>query len=101
MSTFFVAVYVQWTQQPLLGVDGIRLFLSYGLVILSFMAGTLWGQVVNASGGVKRIAVGFIALYQVESRMISCVQRPDYYLALRLQVTGLVLLAHGLMWVLL
>lgn len=86
------------------------------------------GQVVNASAQVKRIALatniitlaawfafllagpvlvllmlalGFIALYLLEWRVMDRVPRPEYYLALRLRVTALVVLAHWLMGLLL
>ena len=127
-TPFFLAIYLPLTQQPLLGVEAVQWFLTYGLVILSFMAGTLWGQVVNASAQVKRIALatniitlaawfafllagpvlvllmlalGFIALYLLEWRVMDRVPRPEYYLALRLRVTALVVLAHWLMGLLL
>lgn len=126
-SPFFLAIFISLSNQTFLGVDGRQWFLTYGLVILSFMAGTLWGQVVNASTRIKRIALatnaitlaawfafllagtssvllilalGFITLYMLESFAISHIQRPDYYLDLRLRVTALVVLAHGIMfWV--
>jgi hypothetical protein len=121
---FFIAVYLSWSQHTFLGVDGIQWFLTYGLVILSFMAGTLWGQVVNESIQIKSIALasnavtlaawfafllvgptvvliisalGFIVLYVFEVLMMTDIKRPDYYLALRLRVTTLVVVAHGLM----
>ncbi len=127
-TPFFLAIYLHLTEQPLLGVEAVQWFLTYGLVILSFMAGTLWGQVVNASAQVKRIALatniitlaawfafllagpvlvllmlalGFIALYLLEWRVMDRVPRPEYYLALRLRVTALVVLAHWLMGLLL
>ncbi len=123
-TPFFLAIYLHLTQQSLLGVEAVQWFLTYGLVILSFMAGTLWGQVVNASAQVKRIALatnlitlaawlalllavpvlallimvlGFIALYLLEWRVMDAIPRPECYLALRLRVTALVVLAHGLM----
>ena len=126
-SPFFLAIFISLSNQTFLGIDSRQWFLTYGLVILSFMAGTLWGQVVNASTRVKRIALatnvitlaawfafllagtssvlliialGFIALYLLEFFAISHTQRPDYYLDLRLRVTALVVLAHGIMfWV--
>ena len=126
-SPFFLAIFISLSNQTFLGVDGRQWFLTYGLVILSFMAGTLWGQVVNASTRVKRIALatnvitlaawfafllagtssvlliialGFIALYLLEFFAISHTQRPDYYLDLRLRVTTLVVVAHGVMFLL-
>ena len=126
-SPFFLAIFISLSNQTFLGVDGSKWFLTYGLIILSFMAGTLWGQVVNASTQIKRIALatnaitlaawfaflladlssvliitalGFVALYLLECFAISHTQRPDYYLDLRLRVTALVVLAHGIMfWV--
>ena len=124
-SPFFFAIFISLSNSTFFGIEGRQWFLSYGLVILSFMAGTLWGQVVNASKQIKRIALasnaitlfawfafllsgtssvlliltlGFIALYMLESFAISHMQRPDYYLALRLRVTALVVLAHGIMF---
>jgi hypothetical protein len=121
---FFLAIYIGLSKQSFLDVVGINWFLSYGLLILSFMAGTLWGQVVNQSIKIKRIAllsnaialsawfallladpavvliimaVGFVALYLLEVVVMSPIKRPNYYRALRLRVTTLVVVAHGLM----
>lgn len=121
---FFLAIFMSLSNHSFLGVDASQWFLTYGLVILSFMAGTLWGQVVNEVVGIKRIALasnaitlaawfafvladssivlgimalGFIALYALEALLMSHIKRPDYYLGLRLRVTALVVLAHGLM----
>lgn len=122
---FLLAIYLHVSHTSFLDIEGTQWFLTYGLVILSFMAGTLWGQVVNANSGIKRIALatnamtlsawfafllagtasvlpimalGFIALYILESLLISHVQRPEYYLGLRLRVTALVVVAHGVMF---
>lgn len=121
---FYLALYLVITNQVLLGISGGHWFKTYGLVILSFMAGTIWGQVVNASVRVKRLALasnavtllawfayllvstqatlvimatGFVALYILEALIMTHVTRPDYYLGLRLRVSVLVLLAHGVM----
>jgi hypothetical protein len=121
---FFLAIYIGLSNQSFLDVLGIQWFLSYGLLILSFMAGTLWGQVVNQPIKVKRIALGsnaitlsawfallladpavvliimalgFVAIYLLEAVMMSSIKRPDYYRVLRLRVTMLVVVAHGLM----
>jgi hypothetical protein len=121
---FYMALYLVITNQALLGLSGGHWFKTYGLVILSFMAGTLWGQVVNADAGVKRLALasnavsllawfayllvstqatltimatGFVALYILEALIMTHVTRPDYYLGLRLRVTVLVVIAHAMM----
>ena len=121
---FYLALYLVITNQVLLGISGGHWFKTYGLVILSFMAGTIWGQVVNAGVRVKRLALasnavtllawfayllvstqatlvimatGFVALYILEALIMTHVTRPDYYLGLRLRVSALVLLAHGVM----
>ena len=123
---FFLAICISLSDQALFGIDGTRWFTTYGLVILSFMAGTLWGQMVNESLRVKSIAaatnaitlaawftylladspivlmtiaVGFVALYLIELLVICPTKRPVYYIGLRLRVTALVVLAHGLMLV--
>ncbi|NLU13463.1 MAG: hypothetical protein GXX06_09805 [Gammaproteobacteria bacterium] len=36
---------------------GAHWFVSYALIILSFMVGTLWGQMVTASRHIKAIAL--------------------------------------------
>jgi hypothetical protein len=122
---FFLAIYIGLSNQSFLDVLGIQWFLSYGLLILSFMAGTLWGQVVNQPIKVKRIALGsnaitlsawfallladpavvliimalgFVAIYLLEAVVMSPIKRPDYYRVLRLRVTTLVVVAHGLMF---
>jgi hypothetical protein len=121
---FFLAIYIDLTDQVLFGSDGTRWFITYGLVILSFMAGTLWGQMLNESGRVKSIAaatnaitliawftyllaespfvlmtiaVGFVVLYLLELLVICPSKRPVYYIELRLRVTALVVLAHVFM----
>lgn len=45
---FYLALLLYLTDQIFLGVESVNWFLSYGLVILSFMAGTLWGQVIRS-----------------------------------------------------
>lgn len=124
-TPFFLAIFISLSNHSFLGVEGSKWFLTYGLVILTFMAGTLWGQVVNLSTKVKRIALasnaitlaawfaflladtavvliiialGFVALYLLEFFVISHTKRPDYYLGLRLKVTALVVVAHGIMF---
>ena len=103
---FFLAIFLGLTNQSFLDVVGIQWFLTYGLLILSFMAGTLWGQIVNERIKVKRIALvsnaitlsawfallladpavvliimalGFVALYLLEAVVMSSIKRPDYY----------------------
>ena len=122
---FFLALYLSVSEQAFLGIAGVQWFLTYGLVILSFMAGTLWGQVVNDSLRVKSIALatnaitlaawfafllaepyvvlsiialGFIALYALEALVMNHLKRPSYYLGLRLRVTALVVIAHVAMF---
>jgi hypothetical protein len=122
---FFLAVYIEFSHQLFLGFYGSEWFLTYGLVILSFMAGTLWGQVVNERINAKRIALsanavtlaawfaflltesstalitmalGFAALCMLEAFVMTHIKRPLYYLGLRLRVTALVVLAHGVMF---
>lgn len=124
-APFFLAFFISLTDKPFLGVDASEWFLTYGLVILSFMAGTLWGQVVNDDATAKRIALmtnaitlaawfsfllaapvvtlilvalGFIALYLLEAFVMNDLKKPDYYLSLRLRVTALVVIAHILMF---
>jgi hypothetical protein len=123
---FLIALLFTFLDYKFLNVAGQQWFLTYGLLILSFMAGTLWGQVINQASKIKRIAVasniitllawfayllgdiftalivialGFIALYLLESQLMTLVKRPSYYLRLRLQVTAIVVIAHGLMMV--
>ena len=127
-TPFFLSILVSLTSKTFLGVEAVQWFLSYGLVILSFMAGTLWGQVLNQKGHIKTIAVatnaitlaawiifllgasslavlvvalGFFGLYLLEAMLMKPLKRPDYYLSLRRNVTVLVVLAHGvLFWLL-
>jgi|TARA_B110000902_G_C14284447_1_gene578167 hypothetical protein len=122
---FFLAIYVRLSNNTFLGIEGIQWFVTYGLLILSFMAGTLWGQMIDQSIKVKRIAIatnaivlaawfaflladpaitliiitaGFVVLYLLEAFVMRHLKRPDYYLTLRLRVTGLVVAAHGIMF---
>ena len=124
-TPFFIALWFSWADQPFLGVMGAHWFISYALIILSFMAGTLWGQMVTASRHIKAIALatncivfaawfayllaavavvllilalGFIGLYLLEARVLKRLDRPAYYLDLRLKVTALVVCAHVLMF---
>ena len=41
---FIIALAMQFLHWKVLAVEGILLFISYSVVILSFLAGTLWGQ---------------------------------------------------------
>lgn len=58
---FFLAILISLGNWSLFTIQGIQWFLTYGLVILSFMAGTLWGQMVcadsNNSFSTKTIAI--------------------------------------------
>jgi hypothetical protein len=123
-SPFFLAIFMSMFNSSFLGIHGLQWFLTYALVILTFMAGTLWGQVINDGVKVKSIALatnlltlvawlafllavpsivllisgwGFLALYMLEVFLIKHIKRPDYYLGLRRNVTGLVLIAHAVM----
>jgi hypothetical protein len=122
---FFLAIYIRLSNNPFLGVDGIQWFVTYGLLILSFMAGTLWGQIINQSTKLRSIAIatnaitlvawfaflltdsaitliiitlGFIALYLLEAIVMTHIKRPAYYLTLRLRVTAVVVVAHIIMY---
>ncbi|RVU86475.1 DUF3429 domain-containing protein [Leucothrix sargassi] len=124
-APFFLAVALKVTGNTFLGVEAHQWFLSYGLLILSFMAGTLWGQALNDDKRVKAIAItsnaitllawfafllgalsvaivvlalGFIALYALEATLMQRLNKPRYYLALRRNVTALVVVAHGIMF---
>jgi hypothetical protein len=44
------------------------------------------------------MALGFVAIYLLEAVVMSPIKRPDYYRVLRLRVTTLVVVAHGLMF---
>lgn len=122
---FFIAIYIHASNQVLLGIQGSQWFLTYGLVILSFMAGTLWGRIINETYHIKRLALatnlitlvawftflllstqialvilalGFVALYILEAAAMKQVERPAYYLSLRFRVTVCVLLAHVILY---
>jgi hypothetical protein len=124
-SPFFLAILIGRLNNSFLGVDGLQWFLTYALVILTFMAGTLWGQVINERARVKTIALAtnivtlaawfgflfatpptvlvisgfsFLALYMFELFFMDHIKRPDYYLGLRRNVTGLVLIAHAILF---
>ncbi|PWQ93369.1 DUF3429 domain-containing protein [Leucothrix arctica] len=123
-APFFLANLLELANIRLFDIDSLTWFMTYGFVILSFMAGTLWGQVVNESAVVKGVALatngitlaawfgyllavpslglivsalGFVALYVLEAFVMKQMKRPDYYLDLRLRVTVLVVLAHCIM----
>jgi hypothetical protein len=44
------------------------------------------------------MTLGFVTLYMLEALVMTHIKRPDYYLGLRLRVTALVVVAHGLMF---
>ena len=44
------------------------------------------------------ITAGFVMLYALEVFVMRHLERPDYYLTLRLRVTALVVVAHGIMF---
>ncbi|WP_377296458.1 DUF3429 domain-containing protein [Rhizobium sp. SGZ-381] len=98
-------------------------FLSYGAVIASFMAGTLWGLVqarekpplsaIAISNGFALAAwasllmpagrlalavqaISFIGLLATDRSLLSRALEKSWYFALRLRVTLLVLAAYGL-----
>jgi hypothetical protein len=44
---FVFATYLSWSGQVFFEKSGLDLFITYSAIILSFMAGTLWGQRVH------------------------------------------------------
>lgn len=47
VTPFTISLILKVIDHPLFGVTAIELFAHYSLVIVCFMAGTLWGQVVT------------------------------------------------------
>lgn len=43
---FVFATYLSWSDQALFDNSGLELFVTYSAIILSFRAGTLWGQFI-------------------------------------------------------
>ncbi|RCU52446.1 DUF3429 domain-containing protein [Corallincola holothuriorum] len=46
---FFIAIALILMEQTIWGVEGLLLFTSYSAIILSFLAGALWGRVIDRS----------------------------------------------------
>lgn len=96
---------------------GAALLQTYGVVILSFMSGVIWGFAARAEGALARLgyassvlpslwafffglgapvpsllslAVGFVALLALDARFARAGAAPGWWLSLRLLLTGIV-----------
>lgn len=55
VTPFIIALVCAAREQPLLGMVGGQIFITYSVVICCFMAGTLWGQAIYADNRGNRI----------------------------------------------
>lgn len=123
---FAIALYLEYNQQSLLGLQGDIWFISYGLVIVSFMAGSVWGHsllhaekrrrpFILISTNILTLSAWFcyllatpitslainglvlLALVALELRWSGLGTVAGYYLLLRARITLLVLTMHVLM----
>lgn len=60
VTPFTIALILSINDKPLFGFNGVEIFTQYSLVIICFMAGTLWGQVIQQSDDYQtnRILIG-------------------------------------------
>ena len=55
VTPFIIALVCAAREQPLLGMAGGQIFITYSVVICCFMAGTLWGQAIYADNRGNRL----------------------------------------------
>ncbi|WP_421855861.1 DUF3429 domain-containing protein [Marinomonas sp.] len=63
---FIFTTYLSLTNSSFMGRSGITLFATYGAIIISFIAGSIWGRVleqVEHSNGTKLLVFGLITLF--------------------------------------
>ncbi|EAT11348.1 DUF3429 domain-containing protein [Bermanella marisrubri] len=123
---FAVALVLEYSQTKLWGLDGGSWFITYGLVIVSFMAGSVWGHsllhaerkrrpFILISTNVLTLVAWFVymlappmmslainglallALAGLELRWSGLGTVADYYLMLRARITLVVLVMHAVM----
>lgn len=121
---FIFATYLSWANGTFFGVSGLELFITYSAIILSFMAGTLWGQRIQKDMNplskyvlissntislgawlsllidvpvlsIALLFLGFISLFWVEARSLKQSESSDArYLNMRFFLTIIVCVLH-------
>lgn len=123
---FAIALYLEFNQTLLWGFDGGSWFITYGLVIVSFMAGSVWGHSLLHAEKKRRPLIlistniltllswfcyllappiaslainglALLALVAIELRWSGLGTVADYYLMLRARITLIVLTMHAIM----
>ncbi|MCB5162715.1 DUF3429 domain-containing protein [Marinomonas algarum] len=124
---FAAATYFSWIGQPFLGLSGYTLFSTYSAIILSFLGGALWGQLIhkeiNSLGrfllissnllalaawvalliGIPSLSIailllGFMSVFWVEARSLKLIRSPNApYLNMRFVITIIVCVLHLIM----
>lgn len=120
---FYAALLAVWMGEPILGFSGKTLFMTYSAIILSFMSGVWWGQVIGSKNNTWLILsnvfallawftlidgrvlfsllllmIGYLLLWAFEWK-VPALRVGKSYFALRTQLTFMVVLAHALMLV--
>jgi hypothetical protein len=121
---FVFATYLSWSNDVFLDKSGLDLFITYSAIILSFMAGTLWGQRIHKDSNtlskyvlissnvialgawfsllidvpvlsIALLFLGFISIFWVEAKSLKQSEYSDSrYLNMRLLLTLFVCVLH-------
>lgn len=121
---FAVATYLSWADYDFWGMSAYKLFSAYSAIILSFLGGALWGQLIHdeARQSVKYLLIssnvialiawlallletpalaiallllGYISIFWVEARSLKLIRSPNStYLNMRLVITSIVCVLH-------
>jgi len=121
---FAFATYLSWVHQTFFEKSGLYLFASYSAIILSFLAGTLWGQLIHKDNtlfskslligsniitlgawcsllldastlSISLLFLGFISIFWLEARALKLVKEtPTSYINMRFSITAVVCILH-------
>ncbi|MBR7889059.1 DUF3429 domain-containing protein [Marinomonas sp. A79] len=121
---FAAATYISWNNHTFLGFSGFTLFSTYSAVILSFLSGALWGQLIHKdisplgrflfissnvlalaawasllihipSLSIALLLLGFMSVFWVEARTLVLIRSPNArYLNMRFVITIIVCVLH-------
>lgn len=124
---FAAATYINWQNDSFFGWTGYEIFSTYSAMILSFLSGALWGQLVHkdvsafgkwllistniialaawlallmhtAALAIALLLLGFMSIFWLEIRSIKLIQPSNPgYLNMRSAITIVVCILHLLM----
>jgi hypothetical protein len=122
-APFVVSLLMMWLGLSLWFIPADKLFLSYSAVINAFMAGSMWGRLLREKSSANQTIIAVVSnilalvgwaamgvvsgvhasvMLMVSYLLILLVdtlnrhELPEYYLPLRIKVTLVVVLLHGL-----